>query len=300
MELTEEIKRLCQKKKAIILVHNYQPGEIQDIADFVGDSLELSRKAAETKAEIIIFCGVRFMAETAKILSPDRTVLLPDPEANCPLADMITSEGLKSLKAEHPDALVVSYVNTSAEVKAESDYCCTSANGIKVIDSLPTDRKIIFTPDSNLGRYLIEKTGKDLILWDGYCYVHHQRITLEGVRRAKSLHPEAKILVHPECLMEVIESADAVLSTKGMCEYVKREVADEFIIGTELGIIHRLSKENPTKRFYPVSEEAICESMKLTTLEKLERSLREEIHKIELDPQIVAQARSAIERMLAI
>jgi len=300
MELTEEIKRLCQKKKAIILVHNYQPGEIQDIADFVGDSLELSRKAAETEAEIIVFCGVRFMAETAKILSPDRTVLLPDPEANCPLADMITSEGLKSLKAEHPDALVVSYVNTSAEVKAESDYCCTSANGIKVIDSLPTDRKIIFTPDSNLGRYLIEKTGKDLILWDGYCYVHHQRITLEGVRRAKSLHPEAKILVHPECLMEVIESADAVLSTKGMCEYVKREVADEFIIGTELGIIHRLSKENPTKRFYPVSEEAICESMKLTTLEKLERSLREEIHKIELDPQIVAQARSAIERMLAI
>ncbi|MDI6736163.1 MAG: quinolinate synthase NadA [bacterium] len=295
--LIERIKALKEKKQAVILAHNYQRPEIQDIADFVGDSLDLSRKAAETDARIIVFCGVYFMAEIAKILSPDKTVLLPDSDAGCPMADMITVEELQKLKLKHPGAAVVCYVNTHAAIKAESDICCTSANGVKVVNSIPAGQSIIFTPDKYLGDYIAKQTGRELILMNGFCPTH-QTITVEGIRKLKREHPQAKVLVHPECSVNVVAYSDAAVSTNGMCQYVKESESKEFIIGTETGIIHRLKKENPDKQFYPASKRAVCPNMKLTTLEKVLWALEDEQYKIEVPTEIAIHAKGAIERML--
>lgn len=298
-KLVQQIQKLKKKKQAVILAHNYQRGEIQDIADFVGDSLDLSRKAAETNAKIIVFCGVHFMAEIAKILSPEKTVLLPDIDAGCPMADMVSVEDVLKFKQEYPEALVVSYVNTHAEVKAVSDYCCTSANGIKVINSLPSDKEIIFTPDKYLGGYIAQQTNRDIILMHGFCPTH-QVITVEGIMEVKKRYPDAKIVVHPECNKEVVAIADAVLGTNGMCKYVRTSDAKRFIIGTEIGIIYRLKKENPDKEFYPASERAVCPNMKITTLEKVLWALEDERYKIDVAEDIARKAKVAIQRMLEI
>jgi quinolinate synthase len=242
--LIEQIEQLKRQQQAVILAHNYQPAEIQDIADFTGDSLGLSVKAAQTAAKVIMFCGVRFMAETAAILSPQKTVLLPDKFAGCPLADMITADQLRQLKQKHEGALVVCYVNSSAEVKAESDYCCTSANAVQLVNTLPKDRQIIFVPDQNLGQFVAEKTGRDIILWPGWCHVH-VLITKEDINLAKAKYPNALVLAHPECTKPVREIADEVLSTSQMLKFVKQSSAKRFIIATEAGIIHPLKKQNP-------------------------------------------------------
>lgn len=248
MNIVEEIVRLKRRKNAIILVHNYQRPEIQEIADFLGDSLGLAREAAKTDARIIVFCGVRFMAETAKILSPERTVLLPVKEAGCPMADMITAEELRELKEKYPDAKVVSYVNTNADVKAESDVCCTSANAVKVVKNVEAER-IIFTPDKNLASYCQRFVDKEIIPWNGYCYVH-ERITKKEVLLAKKEFPDALLLVHPECNPSVIDLSDEVLSTNGMVKFSKESDKERFLMGTEEGLIYRLKKENSEKEFY--------------------------------------------------
>ncbi|MDI6786572.1 MAG: quinolinate synthase NadA [bacterium] len=297
--IIEKIKVLKQKKNAIILAHNYQIGEVQDIADFAGDSLDLSKKAADTSADVILFCGVRFMAESAKILSPEKTVLLPDINAGCPLADMITVEKLKEKKKEHPDALVVCYVNTLVEIKAESDICCTSANVAKVVNSIPANKPIIFVPDKCLGSYASKMTKRDLILWDGYCSIHTS-ISAEEIRLLKDKHPQAKVLAHPECIKEVLDIADCVLSTNGMIDYVKQSSSSEFIIGTDTGIIHRLKKENPKKNFYPASSLAECKSMKLTNLEKVLFSLEEMKYEINIPEDIRLKAKEPIDKMLSL
>jgi len=285
-------------RNAVILAHNYQLGEIQDAADFVGDSLELSRKAAETTADTIVFCGVHFMAETAKILSPDKTVLLPDLEAGCPMADMITADQLREFKAEHPGLPVVAYVNTSAEVKAESDICCTSANAVKAVESVPGD-EVLFIPDKCLADYVASKTSKKIIPYPGFCPTH-VRILPEDILKQKALHPKALVIVHPECTRAVIRLADGVFSTSGMLRFAKESPAGEFIIGTEYGILHRLARENPDKRFYSPTERAVCPNMKLITLEKLAWSLEDMQYPIELPPDIIERARGAIQRMLEI
>ncbi len=291
------IESLKEERNAVILVHNYQIPEVQDIADFVGDSLELSRRAAATDAEVIVFCGVRFMAETASILSPDKTVLLPDENAGCPMADMISTEQLRRLKESHPEAMVVCYVNSSAEVKAESDYCCTSANAVDVVNSLDEEQQIIFVPDQYLGRYVVNETGRDMVLWNGYCSTH-VRIREADILRRKEEHPEAAVMVHPECVEPVCNLADEILSTGGMCRYARTDDIDEFIVGTESGIIHRLEKENPGKRFYPASEQAICPNMKLITLEKVLWSLEDMKHKVAVPDEIRVKARRAVDRMV--
>ncbi|MFH1096011.1 MAG: quinolinate synthase NadA [Candidatus Desantisbacteria bacterium] len=297
--IQQKITTIKEKKQAIILAHNYQRPEIQDIADFVGDSLDLSRMAANTKARVIVFCGVHFMAETAKILSPDKMILLPDVDAGCPMADMVPVEELRKLKSIHPDAVVVSYVNTHADVKAESDYCCTSANGLLVVSAIPDGKKIIFTPDKYLGDYIIKQTGRDMILTDGFCPTH-QTITVEGILRLKEKYPQAIVIVHPECNPEIIDIAYKALSTNGMCKYVTDSEAKEFIVGTETGIIHRLKKENPQKQFYPASERTVCPNMKLITMEKLLWALEEDVYQVEVPEDIAEKARMAIERMLLI
>ncbi|MCK4590444.1 MAG: quinolinate synthase NadA, partial [Candidatus Latescibacteria bacterium] len=256
INIVEEIGRLKEEKEAIILVHNYQRSEIQDIADFLGDSLRLAKEAAKTDARLIIFCGVRFMAETAKILSPEKVVLLPRREAGCPMADMITSEELRALKERNRDAKVVSYVNTNADVKAESDVCCTSANAVKVVENVRA-RRIIFVPDRNLASYCQRFVHKKMIPWNGYCYVH-ERITKEEVLLAKKRFPDAPLLVHPECCPEVIDVADEVLSTSGMVDFAKKSAEKRFLIGTEEGLIYRLKKENPEKEFYAAGTPKIC------------------------------------------
>jgi len=304
-QIIEKIKEIKEKIKAIILVHNYQLPEIQDIADFIGDSLELSRKAAQTDAKVIVFCGVHFMAETAKILSPDKIVLMPDINAGCPMADMIDVEKVKKLKKEHPNAKVVSYVNTTADVKAESDICCTSANAIKIINSI-TDKEIIFLPDKYLGDYVSKQTSKNLLLCNGYCPTHI-KILAEDIKRKKQKHPYAEVIVHPECTPEVIALSDKVLSTTGMLKYAKQSKAKEIIVGTEVGIVYRLKKENPDKIFYPASELAICPNMKKNTLEKVLWALEEIYpvrketivkHEIKVDEKIRQKAKDAIDKML--
>jgi quinolinate synthase len=295
-ELVEKISTLKKKRGAVILAHNYQLGEVQDIADFVGDSLELSQNAAKTGASVIVFCGVHFMAETASILCPDKVVLLPDMNASCPMADMITAEQLREEKKEHPQAVVVCYINSSAEVKAESDICCTSANAVEVIKSLDA-REIIFVPDQYLGHYVSTKTGKKMILWPGFCPAH-VRIRPERIRELKGEYPQAKVVVHPECTPEVIALADEVFSTSGMCRYAQRDEVREMIVGTEIGIIHRLKKENPGKRFIPVSEQAICPNMKLITLEKVLRSLEEMSPEVKVPEGIRLRAKTAVDKML--
>jgi quinolinate synthase len=297
-ELAEQIQSLKKQKNAVLLVHNYQRSEIHDIADFMGDSLELSQKAAATDADVIVFCGVHFMAETAAILCPDRTVLLPDIEAGCPMADMITADALREKKEELPDAAVVCYVNSSADVKAESDICCTSANAVKVVDALD-DEEILFVPDQYLGHYVSTKTDKKIHLWPGYCPTH-ARIQPEDITRLKKEHPDAKALVHPECRPEVIELADAVLSTSGMCRYAQETDAREIIVGTESGIIYRMQKENPDKTFIPISDKAICPDMKKITLEKVLWSLREMSPQVTVPEPVRVRAKRAVDWMLEI
>jgi len=296
--LVQKILNLKEERNAVFLVHNYQLAEVQDIADHLGDSLGLSQKAAETDADVIVFCGVHFMAETAAILCPDKTVLLPDSHAGCPMADMITAEQLREEKAKHPGATVVCYVNSTAEVKAESDICCTSANAVAVVDSLDAG-EIIFVPDKFLGGYAAAQTGKKLILWPGYCATH-ANIQPEDITRLKKEHPGARAVVHPECRPEVIAVADEVFSTGGMVRYAQREDVREMIVGTETGIIHRLEKENPGKVFYPVSERAVCPNMKLINLEKILWSLEDVAPVVEVPEEIRRRAKGAVDRMLEI
>jgi quinolinate synthase len=297
-ELREEILRLKRERNAVILAHNYQRADVQDIADFVGDSLELARTAAGTDADIIAFCGVHFMAETAAILSPDKTVLLPDAGAGCPMADMITAPQLIAKKEEMPGVPVVTYVNSSAAVKAESDYCCTSANGVRVVASVPSD-DIIFVPDQYLGYFIQTQTGKNLTLWPGYCPTH-VKILPEDIQKQQELHPDARVVVHPECRPDVIALADETTSTSGMLRYAQREDVAELIVGTEVDIIHRMEKENPGKRFYPASKKAICPNMKKITLEKLLFSLEALSPVVSVTPDIAERARAAVDRMVAI
>jgi len=297
--LIEKIGQLKAERNAVILAHNYQPGEIQDIADFTGDSLALSVKAAATNADVIVFCGVKFMAETAAILSPGKTVLLPDKNAGCPMADMIASEQLRELKRKNPGALVVCYVNSSAEVKAESDYCCTSANAVEVVESLPKNSKIIFVPDQHLGRFVIEKTGREMILWPGYCPTH-AFITEDDIKKARDAHPGAIVMAHPECTEPVKAVSDKLLSTGQMLKFAKQSDAKRFIIATETGIIHTLKKENPGKEFYPASTRALCPNMKRITLDKVLWSLEDMHYKITVPADIVARAKKALEKMVAI
>ncbi|MFC1968635.1 quinolinate synthase NadA [Chloroflexota bacterium] len=298
-KLIEDILRLKKQRKAIILAHNYQLGEIQDIADFVGDSLELSRNAAATDAAVIVFCGVHFMAETASILCPDKTVLLPDPHAGCPMADMITAEGLQQKKQEHPEAIVVCYVNSSAAVKAESDLCCTSANGVKIVETIPVGREILFVPDQYLGHYISTRTGRKMVLWPGFCHTH-VRIQAQDILRLRRDYPQAMVAVHPECRPEVVALADEVLSTSGICRFAAETEAREVVVGTEIGILHRLRKENPDKRFIPASEQAVCPRMKLITLETLLWSLEEMGPRVEVPEEIRSRARAAVDKMVAV
>ncbi|MDD5288596.1 MAG: quinolinate synthase NadA [Dehalococcoidales bacterium] len=297
-EIISEIMRLKKQRNAVILVHNYQRSEVQDIADFVGDSLELSQKAAKTTAEVIVFCGVHFMAETAYIINPKRTILLPDIESGCPMADMITVENLIAKKKELKGATVVCYVNSSAAVKAESDICCTSANAVRVVQSLGK-QEILFVPDQYLGEWVAEKTGRKMHLWRGFCPTH-MKILREDILRLKKEHPQAMVLVHPECRSEAKAVADEVLSTGGMMRYARESTVQEMIIGTETGIIHRLQKENPDKVFIPVTEKAVCPNMKRITPEKVLRSLQDMKHHITVPENIRVRALSAVERMLAI
>jgi quinolinate synthase len=297
-EIVEKISALKKKRNAVILVHNYQLGEVQDIADFVGDSLELSQNAAKTGADVIVFCGVHFMAETASIICPDKVVLLPDANAGCPMANMITAERLGAQKKEHPQAVVVCYINSSAEVKAESDICCTSANAVEVVESLDT-REIIFVPDQYLGDYVAARTGKKMILWPGFCPTH-VRIKPERIKELRQEYPQAKVVVHPECRPEVIALADEVASTSGMCRYARRDDVKEMVVGTEIGLIHRLRKENPGKKFIPASEQAICPNMKLITLDKVLRSLEEMSPEVNVPERIRLKAIAAVDKMLRI
>ncbi len=310
-DLIAEIHRLKAQHHAVILAHNYQCGVIQDIADFVGDSLGLSQEAASTDAEVIVFCGVHFMAETAAILSPDKTVLLPDLEAGCSLADSITAEQLRAWKAEHPDAVVVSYINTTAEVKAESDYCCTSGNAVKVVQSIPPEREILFLPDMFLGSYVYHITGRNIRTWAGECHVH-AAITPEVINQVHQSHPDAEMVIHPECgcvtsCMQAKASGDLqnghdihILSTEGMMRYTQESAAKEFVIATETGVLHRMRKACPAKTFLPISESTLCHYMKLITPEKVLASLQHMQHQITVEPQLAARARQAIERMLAL
>ncbi len=295
-DMSVEIARLKKERNAVILAHNYQPPEVQDAADYVGDSLGLSIRAAESDADVIVFCGVRFMAETAKILAPGKMVLLPEPGAECPLAGMINVSGLKKLKARNPGVPVVSYVNTSAAVKAESDVCCTSSNLIKVVNSLDSDR-VIFTPDRHLADYLRTKVSKEVIPWEGYCPTH-VKILPQHIKEQKRMHPKAKVLAHPECRLDVIALADEVLSTGGMVSHVKSSPSREFIIATETGLLHTLMKGSPGKKFYPATELAVCPNMKRTDIHKVLGSLRDMRHVIEIKEGVIARAKKALDRML--
>jgi quinolinate synthase len=297
--LVKRILRLKKARNAVILAHNYQLGEVQDIADFVGDSLELSQKAARTDADVIVFCGVHFMAETASILCPDKVVLLPDDHAGCPMANMVTAEGLRQKKQELPGATVVCYINSSAEVKAESNVCCTSANAIKVIQSLDGAHDILFVPDQYLGHYIESRTGKKMILWPGFCPTH-LRILPQHIVRLKQEYPQAKVIVHPECRPEVIALADEVLSTSGIIKFAQKTEAKEVIVGTEIGIIHQLNKGNLGKRFIPASEQAVCPNMKRISLEKILWSLEEMSPEVKVSEEIRLKAKSAVDKMLEI
>ncbi len=296
-DLVTRIDALRRERRAVILAHNYQLGEVQDVADFTGDSLDLSRKAAATDARVIVFCGVHFMAETAKILSPAKTVLLPDPESGCPMADMIDGAALRRMKAEHPGAAAVCYVNTTAEVKAECDVCCTSANAEKVVATVPPDREVLFVPDKYLGGHVMRRSGRAMILWPGFCPTH-ARILPEHVERRKRENPGAVVLAHPECRAEVTALADQVLSTGGMIRFVRESPATTFVVATEVGILHRLQRENPGKTFVPVTEQAICPNMKRITLDKVLWALERMETRIEVPDDVRVRAEAALRRML--
>jgi quinolinate synthase len=300
--IQEEIAALKRERRAVIVAHNYQVGEIQEVADFLGDSLNLARWARESDAEVILFCGVHFMAETASILCPDKKILIPDLEAGCSLADMIRPEDVRRWKLEHPEGVVVAYVNTSAAVKAESDYCCTSANAEGVVRVIPEEKEILFIPDFFLGSYVKAQTGREnMHLWRGYC-PSHVLIQSEDVRRLRAEHPQAEFLMHPECgcLTKSMHLADRILSTEGMTRYVKESSAQEFIVATETGILHRMKKENPGKKFYPASEFAVCHYMKMNTLEKVVESLENLQYEVRVPKDLAERARRPIERMIAI
>jgi len=297
--LQAELRTLAREKNAVILAHNYQRAEVQDAADFVGDSLGLSRQAAAAEEDTILFCGVDFMAETAVILSPEKKVILPELRAGCPMAGMVDPAGLQALKDKHPDAVVVTYVNSSAEVKALSDICCTSANAEKVVRSIPADREIIFTPDCNLGAWTARKTGRDIILWEGYCPTH-DLIEPSDILEAKEAHPQAKVVVHPECRIEVSLMADAVESTSGMVRFCREDEAQEYIIGTEAGMIHRLEQDVPGKKFYLATKNAVCPNMKLTTLRKAVEALRAGEPVITVPEEVRQKALLAVQRMVEI
>ncbi len=297
--LQDKIRSLLDKRNAVLLAHNYQRPEVQDVADLCGDSLELSIKASETDAEVIVFCGVHFMAETASILCPDKKVLLPVSSAGCPMADMITAEQLREKKQEMPDAVVISYVNTTAEVKAESDLCCTSANAIQVANSVDPALPILMTPDKNLARYTKKHTDRKISYWDGYC-VYHNNLTVEQVKRVKKAHTEAVFLAHPECRPEVLELADEAKSTSGMIAYAANSDQREFIIGTETGILHPLSKANPDKQFFPADPNMICTDMKKTGLMEVLRALEILEPEVKVPEEIRVRAKTAVDRMLAI
>jgi quinolinate synthase len=298
-DIVKRINDLRKKRNAVILAHNYVTGEVQDIADFVGDSLELSIKAAATQAPVIVFCGVSFMAETAKLLAPGSTVLLPEVSAGCPMADMASAEAVQALRKEHPDAVFVAYVNTTAAVKAEVDICCTSANAEKIVSSIPSDKEIVFLPDQNLGANVAKNLQREMILFPGYCPTHH-RIEVAQIEEARAQHPGSPVVVHPECPVEITAKADAALSTGGMLKYVRESDAESFIIGTEAGIIHRLRKENPGKEFHALAPAPRCLNMKKITLESILASLENMQHPVELPQAIIERAKAPIERMLAV
>jgi quinolinate synthase len=300
MNITDQIKKLKKEKNAVILAHNYELPEVHDIADFVGDSLGLSIAAAKTDADVIVFCGVHFMAETAKILSPQKTVLLPDKKAGCPMADMIDTKSLQALQEQHPHAITLCYVNTSADVKAHCDYCCTSSNALKMAQHiLKSHNEIIFIPDKYLAQYVSAQVGHKFITWEGFCPTH-ARLLPENILRVKALHPQAKVLAHPECKPEITVLADVVASTEKMCSYIQSSADIEFIITTEIGIIHRMKKENPGKVFYPASDKALCPNMKRINLDKILWSLQDMKHEITVPQNTIGKAKKAIERMLQI
>ncbi len=295
--IVEKIHALRDQHNAVILAHNYQTGPIQDLADYVGDSLGLSRQAAQTDAEVIVFCGVYFMAETAKIISPEKTVLIPDPNAGCPMANMISERQLIEAQHEHPDAVTVCYVNSTARIKALSDVCVTSGNAVEVCRQIHPDREVLFVPDAHLGRYVAEQLGRKFILWEGYCPTH-QRITPETLGGIKNQHPEAVVVVHPECAEPVVRMADHVASTTGILEFCNRSDHREYIVGTEMGLLHRLNKENPGKTFYAAGPFSDCPNMKLVTEEKVLWSLEDMVYNVDVPDEIVAGARRSIDAML--
>lgn len=292
----KEIEKLKKERNAVIVAHNYQPDSVQMIADYIGDSFGLSKKAAELKEEVIVFCGVKFMAESAKIVSPEKTVLIPEINAGCPMADMADLESLKVFKQQHPDTAVVSYVNSSAAVKSESDICCTSSNAVKIVNSLPQE-KIIFLPDKNLGDYVNKRTDKEIIFWEGFCPTHH-RVMPEDVKNSQEIYPDAPILAHPECRTEVLEAADFIGSTAGILDYAKNSDAEKLIIGTEKGLLYRLKEENPDKEFHLLSSQLICRNMKKTNLKKIFNSLKNMESKIEIDEKIRIKAEKALQAMI--
>ena len=299
LSLPDEIRKLARERRAVILAHNYCLPEVQEVADYTGDSLELARRATQVDADVIVFCGVSFMAETAKILNPAKTVLVPDPTAGCPMADMITGAQLRELKARHPGAKAVCYVNSTAEVKAECDICVTSGNAEKVMKTFGPEETILFVPDQHLGGHVAGLLGRKYELWQGYCPVH-AALTAEAIAKARAAHPGAVVMVHPECAKAVRDAADQALSTGGMCKFARESAATDFIVGTEVGILHRLRKENPGKRFHPVLETLVCANMKKTTLANVRDALRDLKTEVVVPLDIAVKAREAIEKMLAV
>jgi len=307
MKMIDEILKLKKEKNAVILAHNYQLPEIQDVADFVGDSLGLSQVAAETDADVIVFCGVHFMAETASIISPQKKVLIPDPEAGCSLASCITADQLREWKDENPYAVVVSYVNTTAEVKAETDYCCTSSNAVKVVEAIPKEKEILFLPDKVLGSYVKTVTGRNIKIWDGACHVHEKIGEIDFDKKIDEF-PNADFLVHPECgcstscmlKSEVYDCDIKIYSTEGMIKHIEKSDSDQFVIATEVGILHRMNKLKPDSKFYPISEDSVCEYMKMITLEKLLNTLKYDQYEVKVPEDLAEKARIPINRMLEI
>ena len=310
IDLMNEIRRIKEERNAVILAHNYQIPPVQDVADFVGDSLGLAREASKTDADTIVFCGVHFMAETASILSPDKTVLIPDLEAGCSLSSTITANQLRDWKKKYPDAIVVSYVNTTAEIKAESDYCCTSSNAVKIVNSISKDKEILFLPDMFLGAYVEAKTGRKMHIWSGECHVH-AGIRAEDVNKMMEKYSDAEFLIHPECgcvssYMYQLSQGDInrnnthIFSTEGIVKHANNSPKDKFVIATEVGILHRLQKESPSKTFIPMKDDAVCKYMKKITLEKVHRSLRDMVYEVRVPEETATRARTAIERMIQI
>lgn len=298
-ELKENIIQLKKEKNATIVAHNYQVDDVQEIADLVGDSFALAKYCASSPAEVIVFCGVHFMAESAKILSPHKTVLLPEKDAGCPMAEMVTAEGLREEKKRYPDAAVVCYINSNADVKAESDICCTSSNAVKVIKSVK-QKRIIFTPDQNLGAYVARQVPeKEIILWKGFCATHH-KVKAAEVEKIKAMHPDARLLVHPECKPEIWELADFVGSTKQIIEFATQSTDKKFIIGTEMGVLCKLKKDNPEKEFYLMAPGLVCPNMKKTSLQSVYNALKDMKYKIELDEEVRIKAKASLDRMLEI